>query len=293
MSRKPYYIEKLLDIKCMYSYFVRRVEKNYVFKGEVHNFWECMYVVKGDILASADNKVHNLTAGDIIFHRPMEFHKFSVESQSGAEILVFSYDCDDELAYEMKNKVFALDGIAKDTIERLYNFSFNEYKKYPHNSADIGCNDMLDICRYNDRFLSAAETYICQLIFSLSDSECKNNTFVSNDSAVFSDAVNLLKQNICRDFSVQELSLELGVSVSVLKRVFKKYADAGVHKYFLMLKIRTATKFLEEGMVVSEVSDKLGFTSPAYFSSCFKRITGIKPSEIKKSSLKSFSSFMS
>jgi AraC-like DNA-binding protein len=60
-----------------------------------------------------------------------------------------------------------------------------------------------------------------------------------------------------------------------------------------MLKIRTATKFLEEGMVVSEVSDKLGFTSPAYFSSCFKRITGIKPSEIKKSSLKSFSSFMS
>ncbi|MBQ8202880.1 MAG: AraC family transcriptional regulator [Clostridia bacterium] len=293
MAIKPFYIERLLDIKCMYSFFLRYFEKGYVFKGEVHNFWECMYVRSGEILASADNRVYNLTAGDIIFHKPMEFHKFSVESCEGAEILVFTYECEDEFAYKMKNKVFSLNEASKSIVDALYNYAYNEYIKYFPNVPKTAYNDMLSVSSFDNKFLPRVETYICQLIYSLADSKSKNDTVVGTDSLIFSNAVSLMKQNINKDFSVKELSKELNVSESTLKRVFQKYADAGIHKYFLMLKIRTATKFLEEGMGVGEVSDKLGFTSPAYFSSCFKRVTGMKPSEISKNALKAFGSFIS
>jgi AraC-like DNA-binding protein len=53
-----------------------------------------------------------------------------------------------------------------------------------------------------------------------------------------------------------------------------------VHKYFLTLKIKTATVLLKGGMSVSEVSDTLGFSSQGYFSATYKRETGNNPSQI-------------
>lgn len=293
MIKKSFFIEKLLNINCMHSFFVKHFKKGYVFKGEVHNFWECMYVRNGEILACADNRVYKLVTGDIIFHKPMEFHKFSVESSNGADILVFSYECEDTMAYEMKNKVFSLKENSLNIIESLYEYAYNEYTKYFPNTPKTEYNHIISVCEYDKKFLPCVDTYICQLIYSLCESKSKNDTVIGGDSLIFSKAVDFMKQNIDKDYSVKEFSKELNISESTLKRVFQKYADAGVHKYFLMLKLRTSTRLLEDGMSVGDVSEKLGFGSQAYFSCCFKRVLGINPSEVSKSMLKSFRSFMS
>ena len=49
--------------------FEPRRECGYEFKGETHDFWEYMYVVKGSIFAVAGEKVYILNEGEIIFQK--------------------------------------------------------------------------------------------------------------------------------------------------------------------------------------------------------------------------------
>ena len=71
------------------------------------------------------------------------------------------------------------------------------------------------------------------------------------------------------------------MSESNLKKIIKKYTGSGVSKHFTMLKIVRATSMLESGMNINEVSELLGFSSPAYFSYVFKRETGAPPISCK------------
>ena len=77
---------------------------------------------------------------------------------------------------------------------------------------------------------------------------------------------------------MEEIAAAVHLSVSALKRIFKKYAGMGVHKYFLKLKLKTAIELLENGDSVTEIAKKLNFSSQAYFTNVFKRETGESPS---------------
>lgn len=48
--------------------------KNYVFEGEKHDFWEFLYVDKGEVEVMADSTGYRLRQGEMIFHKPDEFH---------------------------------------------------------------------------------------------------------------------------------------------------------------------------------------------------------------------------
>ena len=89
-----------------------------------------------------------------------------------------------------------------------------------------------------------------------------------------------MNTRVAENILVNELAESLNISVSSLKRLFDKYAGMSVHKYFLSLKIKTATLMLKGGMAVNEVSDVLGFSSQGYFSATYKRETGNNPSQI-------------
>lgn len=64
-----------------------------------------------------------------------------------------------------------------------------------------------------------------------------------------------------------------------LKRIFKEYALTGIHEYFLAIKIGKAKVLLSQGETVNKVAEAIGFYNPNYFSSSFKRITGVTPTQ--------------
>ena len=86
-----------------------------------------------------------------------------------------------------------------------------------------------------------------------------------------------------RGLEVQEVAKHCGVCLTTLKKAFSDYAGKGVKAYFTDMKIHRAKELLRMGNPVSEVSDTLGFSSPAYFSQCFKREVGISPQRYRKS----------
>lgn len=280
MSWQSYEVKKQVEITKLYSLFKRHFEKGHHFLGEMHDFWEVVYVIDGEVIISADENVHNFKSGDIIFHKPLELHKFNVVGDDGATLLVFSFDMSGELCKKMERQAFHLDKYGRSIIKSFLYFLELEQEKHPEAQAGITFLNFHAVYSQDAIFLHTVSLYISSIILSLSSGANTLSKTKTHETELFKRALELMNKRISEQLTVDELAQTLNISSSSLKRLFDKYAGMSVHKYFLTLKIKTATVFLKNGMSVNEVSDALGFSSQGYFSATYKRETGNNPSQI-------------
>ena len=90
MLFKEHKVEDIFKITKPYTLFEDSFPGGYEFSGEAHDFWECVYVKEGTATICASDKVYRLEKGDIIFHKPLEFHKYNIDKFSHAELFIFS-----------------------------------------------------------------------------------------------------------------------------------------------------------------------------------------------------------
>ena len=82
--------------------------------------------------------------------------------------------------------------------------------------------------------------------------------------------------------NLAELAELCGISQGHLARSFKASTGWQIHKYIAEDRLKTAKMMLAEAnLSCEEVSVRLGFKSPAYFSTAFRRMTGKTPSEYR------------
>ncbi len=268
-----------LKILKMYTLFEAHYDKGYTFHGETHDFWECMFVKSGSVCVSGNERVYNLHAGEIIFHKPLELHKFSVNSDNGCDILTISFELSGNRAGYFKNMVFKLTDEQNQITQAFLGYLHSDY----FNSSKA--NDaayFLKRAAENPVKLQMIMLYFTQLLLSLCCEHTSLPTLDSLDSEIFQMAVKFMKENISSPLSVRDIAVHCQVSQTVLKNIFTKYSGMGVHKYFLTLKISSAARALKKGMSVTTAAYTYGFKSQSYFSAAFKRETGIAPKEYAK-----------
>src|SRR5690606_9234150 len=97
----------------------------------------------------------------------------------------------------------------------------------------------------------------------------------------------LVKEHISdRDFGVNELATQIGMSVSALYRKLRSLTGLTINDFVKTIRFNEAQKLLDSGVYnVSEVSMMIGFDDSKYFSTEFKKIFGKTPTEAKKGSL--------
>ncbi len=275
-------VEEQIKIEKFFSIFEEHFENGYDFPGETHNFWECVYVQEGSLCVSGDERIYNLVKGEIIFHKPLELHKFYISNKAGATLLIFSFSMEGRCSDYLKNKVFRLSEDQEQIMDSLLRYVRRKWQ-------ELACAE--NVLPY-DRYLMPFQTiptysqmlttYLYQLILSLIDDGSLSKVSTAWDALVFGNAVNCMNSQIGSQPSVKEIAAFCSVSEASLKRIFNKYAGISVHKYFLKLKVKTATELLGNGLSVTETAERLGFDSQAYFSAVFKRETGVSPSALKK-----------
>lgn len=82
------------------------------------------------------------------------------------------------------------------------------------------------------------------------------------------------------DLSVGMITEHLGISDGHLSHVFKKETSYTINNYIVRYRIRHAMKLLSDCRIkVYEVAEQVGYRDITYFSTVFKKIVGVNPSE--------------
>lgn len=90
-------------------------------------------------------------------------------------------------------------------------------------------------------------------------------------------------ENVMRDFGVGDVSDALSVSREHLSRVITRRMGVSPAVYIREKRMREARHFLlETNLACADISEKMGFTSPASFSRTFKAVTGTTPDRYRK-----------
>lgn len=268
-----YPIKKLIDLEGYFTAFDTIYPKNYYFPGEMHDFWEMVYVKSGTVTATGDANIYNLQKGGLIFHKPMEFHRIWSANGEKIRFAVVSFKAGGRGMNSFKNSCFALNDEEQARLDNVFNAFFDLNK--------ISESSNFKTHEYRIASSKAAallEGFLVELVGKKSlDFEPH-----SQDEINYHKAVEFMTEHCGENLSVNDIANALLMSVSNLKRIFAKYSNIGVAKYFLNLKIRKAKQLLDEGLSAVQTAASLGFSEPCYFHTTFKRETGLTPKEYQK-----------
>lgn len=85
------------------------------------------------------------------------------------------------------------------------------------------------------------------------------------------------------DLNVDFLADQLHISRSGLFAKIKSLADVTPNEMIQIVRLKRAAQLLQEGgHMVSEVGYMVGFSNPSYFSKCFQKQFGIRPTDYMK-----------
>lgn len=100
----------------------------------------------------------------------------------------------------------------------------------------------------------------------------------------------LLKLKRCLDkhldnvhVNARLIATEMEMSKSTLNRKLKSILNQSISDFVKQYRLQRSIELLEAGYKVSDVSQRVGFTTPSYFSQCFKAYYQKTPSAFQKS----------
>ncbi|MDX2428201.1 MAG: helix-turn-helix transcriptional regulator [Xanthomonadales bacterium] len=115
------------------------------------------------------------------------------------------------------------------------------------------------------------------------DERYRNPVTIQRDQG-FLDLVDqaVLHNYTDRDFDLTALSSQLALSKRQVQRRLKTLVGHTPSEYLRSYRLRKSLEFLQKGLPVGQVAKAVGFSSQAYFASCFKAEFDRTPSDYQR-----------
>jgi len=257
---------------------------SFVFQGESHDFWEMVYVDKGRVRIRRDQEQIILEQGQVVFHRPNEFHSIQA-LDSAPNLFVVSFSCQSEAMTYFERYQTQLDKTLKSYLSAIIREAEQTYI-IPKN--DTGLKKLE---RKEDAPLGGEQlikTYLEQLLLFLLRSITKKGetgVFPQNEpekNPLVQAILGYLGERVEETVRIEDICGEFGYSRSYLSRIFQKETGQTLAACATAMKVARAKQLIREtNMNFAQISARLSFENPQYFSRVFKRCTGMTPTEFK------------
>lgn len=292
MYYKPTKPSFALEIPKIYTIHYFEYHKDFTFAGESHDFWELMYVDRGEIIATADDKNFVLKQNQLVIYAPGEFHSIHANNITAPNTIIVSFECNSRYMHNLKEQTFYINeymrsmlaGIVREA-KKAYsnNLSDPEYQKLIKNKKmPVGTDGFA-----SEQMISC---YLQLLLIELLrgggyNRQTKNSTLQNNEfTNKFEMISDWIDNHIDKKFTISDLCAECITNKQTLENIFKSNTGMSVIEFCRKRKIDFAKKYLREDTLnITQISEKLGFSSVHYFTRTFKKIENMTPSEYAKS----------
>ena len=286
----PINFDKSFNIDKIITIFYMELSKNFYYEGEKHDFWEMVYIDKGEMICTADEKQFVLKSGEMTFHKPNEFHNLSGNCLSAPNVSIMTFECKSHAMKFFDGKIFKLSAEEKSILSIMFSEGLSCYQLENPQNPLLQKLKKITPCPFGSSQMTKnlLEIFLIKLCRH-TDVLTKDmrQSFLIDDIDVSYDVKQILdyiKRNIYGKISIEQISRDLNISESTLKQIFSKFRRGGIMHYYNELKIKEARKLIREGKHnMSQISEILQFDTPQYFSKCFKAVTNMTPSEYKAS----------
>ena len=276
-------LSRPLVVDGIYTIHYFEYAKDFAYSGEFHDFWEIVYADKKSLVITAGAKELTLQVGQMYIHKPNEFHKIRCDGTSAANSVILSFDCAcPELmsiagmvincSADEKNLMGKIIAEATEAFATPLGASYTRVMEKAQ-SADFGCEQLIQL-------------YLEQLLILLIRGNKRSQPVKSApaNETLLLRICEYLDANVEKRLQFEDIQKEFGVSASVIKRLFHSNMNCGIMEYFTFLKIDCAKQLIRESdLNFTEIAEKLGFNTQQYFTTVFRRISGMSPSEYANS----------
>lgn len=199
-----------------------------------------------------------------------------VAKKERAGILRYLKSLFDELSSRRKLNVHSLYLMKQEVIQVVYADLMRQgiqatrlfYDETSIHMADCAMDSTVDMIRW--------VKYLLEKTFAYEEEIAKSATIVDKIQRY-------IREHYAEDIGRNEIAAEFFLTPEYLAKMYKKKTGVNLKDYINAYRIEQAKQMLkQEGTNISEVAGMVGFDNFSYFSTVFKKITGMTPKEYKK-----------
>lgn len=277
-------LKKEISVEEVYTVHYFEYSSTYRYPGEAHDFWECVYVDRGEIVITAGEEELCLSRGEILFHAPNEWHTLRANGTVAPNLVVLSFSTHSPTMERFRAFRTSVDNRAKALISSIIRESEAVF------STPLGDPSTKRMEKRDPSPFGGEQMMLLQLeellihLLRMQNGGQKPPLRRHAEGSIVEQMIAYMRSNLKKHLTLSDLARFAGVSESTIKSSFRTQTGKGALTYFTDLKMDTAKTYIREGRYnVTEIADLLGYDSIHYFSRRFRLRYGLSPTEYAQS----------
>ena len=250
--------------------------KDTVIPEHQQKYFEITYVVDGKGISYINDLPVEIKKNDCFFSFPDETHKIVSDEQEPLRFAFFAFYAKDRS--QGKKLIHYITQSCQVPSDRKYNVE----------SLHPLCMKLLQELRsediYSERVIaSLLEQALIECARRISKKTKIPPQHVQTDATILThDMITYIDQNIFNIKNLGDLEAVFFYNVNNLSKIFHAQTGISLNQYFISKKMEIASELLEKGESVTEISNKLQYSSIHAFSRAYKKHFNLPPSHAKR-----------
>ena len=282
-------VNKSIDIDSITSIHYFEFGDDFVDTLEAHEPWELVYVDRGECDIVAGENVFLLKQGEMYFHKPHENHMLKPIRGIAPNIFIATFSSSSAAMSYFRDRKIKASMSTKQYISAIIHEASTTFD-LPFNTPDMHGLKLKE----SGSLWAGPQSVLLRLELMLIEIVRENNYYVNQPKMFFPKEIiddelalkiiSYMEDNLYGKMTVSDLCKAMSFGKTYISNYFNEVSGYSIINYYTMMKINEAKRLIRETQYnFFEISEMLMFSNSHYFSTTFKKYTGMTPSQYKKS----------